>query len=108
MRYLSAALLLALLAGLSLLPANRSEAADDEKDWSTIKGRIVFDGDKVPEPEELKIDKDQGHCLEKGKLFNETWVVNKNNKGVRWVFAAYLFVILLGVAYVTVLAALGR
>jgi hypothetical protein len=29
-------------------------------------------------------------------------------KGVRWVFAAYLVVILLGVAYVTVLAALGR
>ena len=29
-------------------------------------------------------------------------------KGVRWVFAAYLLVILCGVAYVTVLAALGR
>jgi hypothetical protein len=29
-------------------------------------------------------------------------------KGVRWVFAAYLVVILLGVAYVVVLAALGR
>ncbi len=29
-------------------------------------------------------------------------------KGVRWVFAAYLLVILLGVAYAVVLAALGR
>jgi hypothetical protein len=28
--------------------------------------------------------------------------------GVRWVFAGYLLVILLGVAYVVVLAALGR
>jgi hypothetical protein len=29
-------------------------------------------------------------------------------KGVRWVFAGYLLVILLGVSYVIVLAALGR
>jgi hypothetical protein len=29
-------------------------------------------------------------------------------KGVRWMFAAYLLLILFGVAYVTVLAALGR
>ena len=29
-------------------------------------------------------------------------------KGVRWVFVAYLLVILVGVAYVVVLAALGR
>ena len=29
-------------------------------------------------------------------------------KGVRWVFAAYLLIIFSGVAYVTVLAALGR
>jgi hypothetical protein len=29
-------------------------------------------------------------------------------KGVRWVFLAYLSVILLGVAYAVVLAALGR
>jgi len=29
-------------------------------------------------------------------------------KGVRWVFTAYLVVILVGVAYVVVLAALGR
>jgi hypothetical protein len=29
-------------------------------------------------------------------------------KGVRWVFTAYLLVILFGVAYVVVLAALGR
>jgi hypothetical protein len=29
-------------------------------------------------------------------------------KGVRWVFAAYLLVILLGVAYAVVLAVLGR
>src|SRR5439155_24832320 len=29
---------------------------------------------------------DHGHCLEKGKLLNETWVVNKANKGVKNAF----------------------
>jgi len=57
-----------------------------EKDWSTIKGQVVFAGDKLPEAAELKIDKDQDHCLAKGKILNEEWVVNKTNKGVKNVF----------------------
>lgn len=61
-----------------------ADAAD--KDWGTIKGQIVYAGDKLPEVVELKVDKDQQHCLEKGKLFGEEWVVNKDNKGIRWVF----------------------
>lgn len=56
------------------------------KDWGDIKGQIVYAGDKLPESVELKVDKDQQHCLEKGKLVSEEWVVNKNNKGIRWVF----------------------
>lgn len=65
-----------------------AEAAADpaDKDWGTIKGKIVYAGDKLPETVELKVDKDQQHCLEKGKLFGEEWVVNKDNKGIRWVF----------------------
>jgi hypothetical protein len=61
-------------------------AADDDKAWGTIKGQIVFGGDKLPDPVELKVDKDQDHCLEKGKLYSDEWVINKTNKGVRWVF----------------------
>jgi hypothetical protein len=75
----------ALLLGSVCLLGGSSSAADD-KDWGTIKGRIVWGGDKVPEPSELKVDKDQMHCLEKGKLFNEEWVVDKDSKGVKWVF----------------------
>ncbi len=62
--------------------------ADDknDKDWGTIKGRIVFAGDKLPEQVEVKVDKDQAHCLQNGKLFSDEWVVNKENKGVKWVF----------------------
>lgn len=60
--------------------------ADDDKNWGTIKGKVVFAGDKLPDPVELKVDKDQGHCLEKGKLFSDEWVVNKENNGIKWVF----------------------
>lgn len=86
MRSLSVAVVVALLAGLLSLGNKRSQAADDDKNWGTIKGQIVWAGDKLPEAVELKVDKDQAHCLEKGKLFGEEWVVNKDNKGIRWVF----------------------
>ena len=79
--YLSMACVLALLAGLSALLGGTSAAADDDKDWGTIKGRIVWGGDKAPDPVELKVDKDQAHCLEKGKLFSEEWVVDKDIQG---------------------------
>jgi hypothetical protein len=77
---------LALLAGLIGLASSSASSAADDKDWGTIKGRIVWGGDKAPDPVELKVDKDQMHCLEKGKLFSEEWVVDKDSKGVKWVF----------------------
>ena len=55
-----------------------------EGGWGTIKGRVVFGGDKIPEPKKLDVTKDQDHCLSKGPLFDESWVVNPKNKGVRW------------------------
>lgn len=60
--------------------------AGDDKDWGTIKGRIVWAGEQLPSPPELNVDKDQAHCLSKGKILGEQWVVNKDNKGIRWVF----------------------
>jgi hypothetical protein len=82
MRYLSGALALALLAGLALLP---TAAADKADGWGTIKGQVVFEGDKIPEREKINVDKNQEHCLSKGPLYKEDWVVNPKNKGVRWV-----------------------
>jgi len=116
MRYFSIAAVLALLAGLGVLLTNvlsgspppapgdglviesgqprdrngsgaRSVAADDDKDWGTIKGKLVWSGDAdTAKPKVINVDKDQMHCLEKGKLYSEEWVVNDKNKGVKWVF----------------------
>jgi hypothetical protein len=56
--------------------------------WGSIKGQIVYGGD-VPDPKEIDITKDPKECKEALKctpLVDEEWVVNKKNKGVRWVF----------------------
>lgn len=60
-------------------------AAAEEAPWGTIKGQAVFVGD-VPAAKEIKVDKDVAHCLSKGAILNEDWVVNPKNKGVRWTF----------------------
>jgi len=53
--------------------------------WGDVVGAIVWGGDKVPEPEKLKVDKDEKSCLAKGPLFSDRFVINGKNKGVRWV-----------------------
>lgn len=55
------------------------------QNWGNIKGQIVFDGD-LPKVAELKVDKDQNHCLSKGPIKSENWVINKDTKGVKNVF----------------------
>ncbi|HEV3260183.1 MAG TPA: hypothetical protein VG013_25225 [Gemmataceae bacterium] len=90
-RYLSVALALSALAGLGLLLAALPGARADEKaangQWGTIKGQVVFGGDTVPEPKKVDVNKDQDHCLSKGDIYSEDWVIKKDSKGVRWVFA---------------------
>lgn len=66
---------LALVVGLS--PASAQS-------WGTIKGKVVLDGEP-PEPKKANVDKDTDHCLSKGPIFTNELVVNKKNKGVRWV-----------------------
>lgn len=65
---------------LAFVPVSR--AADDA--WGTIKGQIVFAGDP-PERMKVNVNKDEKHCLEKGDILSDAWVVNKKNKGVKWV-----------------------
>ncbi len=84
MRYYYAAAVLALVAGAALL--NTTPASSAGNDWGTIKGQIVYGEEKVPEPKVLDVTKDQDHCLSKGKLTSQEWVVNPKNKGVQWVF----------------------
>jgi hypothetical protein len=66
--------------------ANPKSVDEGDKSWGTIKGQIVWDGGAIPEPKVLNVNKDQEHCLGKGPIVSEDWVINKNNKGVRWVF----------------------
>lgn len=71
------------LASLTLLA--RAEAADNDNGWSTIKGQIVYAGEDVPERKPVDVTKDQEHCLAKGPVPSDEWVVNPKNKGVQWV-----------------------
>lgn len=59
-------------------------------DWGTIRGQVVFAGSQLSKEEIdvknlAKIKEDQDHCLEKGPLYRERWVINPKSKGVRWV-----------------------
>lgn len=74
---------LGILAGLFLLHQTGVAAADD---WGGIKGRIVWGGDGEPKLNPITVDKDQDHCLSKGPIPNQDWVVNKENKGIRWTY----------------------
>ncbi|MFO0876810.1 MAG: hypothetical protein U0840_05505 [Gemmataceae bacterium] len=59
-------------------------AAARAQSWGTVKGTVVFDGE-APAAEKANVDKDQAHCLENGPILTNDLVVNKKNKGVRWV-----------------------
>jgi hypothetical protein len=54
--------------------------------WGTVKGRIIWGGAALPKPLELKVDKDKPHCLSKGPILDEEWVVSPKTKGLRWTF----------------------
>lgn len=54
-------------------------------DWGTVKGQVTWGGKELPKPEKIAVDKDKEHCLSKGDLFKEEFVVSKNG-GVKNVF----------------------
>lgn len=66
----------------------RSPACTAAEQWGTVKGQVVFGGDALlqPKPIDVSNNQDKQHCLSKGPLFSDEWVINKGNKGVRWVF----------------------
>jgi hypothetical protein len=57
-------------------------------EWGTVKGQVVFGGAAIPEPKPVDVNnnQDKQHCLSQGSLLSDEWVVNKENKGVRWAF----------------------
>jgi acylphosphatase len=52
--------------------------SEDDKEWATVKGQVVFAGAPLPEPREIKVKPDV-------TLRGEEWVIDKESKGVRWV-----------------------
>ncbi len=66
------------LAAALLLTAGGTRAADSG--WGTVKGQIVFEGDKIPERPEVDVAKAMGACKH---VLGESWVVNPKNKGVQ-------------------------
>jgi hypothetical protein len=72
---------LALAFGLSAGVANAQQG------WGTIKGTVILDPaiQAIPANEKTNVDKDQAHCLSKGDILRNELIVNKKNKGVRWV-----------------------
>jgi hypothetical protein len=84
-------LLLALPAGLALALALAPAVAKAQgpAGWGTVKGRITWGGKDLPEQKPLADvlkSTDKNHCLSKGPILDEEWVVNPKNKGIRWAF----------------------
>jgi hypothetical protein len=89
--------LLGILACLGLLVAvSPLRSAEEKKDdanggaakaqWGDIKGQVVW-GDKTPpKVDDVKVDKDQAHCLKDGPIKKEEFIVNNKNLGVKNVF----------------------
>ena len=46
-------------AVLGLLLCGDSTSAQGGGNWGAVKGRIVYDGDSVPEPKEIAVNKDR-------------------------------------------------
>jgi hypothetical protein len=76
------------LAGACLVLVVFARSASAQ--WGTIKGRVVWAGDKLPAPEDLTElvmkNPDAAFCLKDGKVLDEKWVVDPKNKGIRWTF----------------------
>jgi hypothetical protein len=72
----------ALAAALAVVLSGAAPAADE---WGTVKGQVTWGGKDTPKPEKVDVNKDQEHCLSKGDIFKEEFVVGKGG-GVKNVF----------------------
>lgn len=64
----------------------REAAPAGDPAWGTVKGRIVWGGGDLPAVKTLDVTKDADHCLEKGPIPSEEWVIDPKTKGVHWAF----------------------
>jgi hypothetical protein len=62
----------------------KTSAPQVAAEWGSIEGRVVYQGE-LPNRRPLVVDKDKEHCLPSdGSPLSEDWVVNGQNKGVKW------------------------
>jgi hypothetical protein len=94
MRRFTPAVVLFTVSAVLLLACDRSEAQKDQ--WGNIKGKIVWGGEKLPEPVWITPTVNADHCLQAnktakdGKILDESKLVNKDNKGLKNVFVYIL------------------
>lgn len=69
-----------LVSALSLMVVSPSLA---QQTWSDVSGQIVFGGAAAPAQEKVDVTKDQAHCLSKGALLTQNWIVDPKSKGVQ-------------------------
>jgi hypothetical protein len=76
----------ALACSLILLCVEADRALGQGPEWGTVKGQLVWGGAELPPQKNANVNKDEQHCLSKGAIPDESWVINKANKGIRWAF----------------------
>jgi hypothetical protein len=84
MHRLTALILFVMLATGLACPAAGTAGQDPE--WGTIRGQVVWGGAELPAAKTIQVTKDTEHCLAHGPIPDESWVIQKSNKGIRWVF----------------------
>jgi hypothetical protein len=86
MTLLRSALSLLAVAALASLAS-----ADDKQEWGTsIKGRVIFDGNPPMREKIAKVDNDVAFCTKNGPVLSDALVVDPTTKGVRWCVAYLL------------------
>lgn len=55
------------------------------QEWGNLSGQVIWADAALPQTGKANVNKDQDHCLSKGDIESEKFVVNPKNKGVRWV-----------------------
>jgi plastocyanin len=74
-----------LAAALVTAPPIFAQAAG----WGNIKGRVVWGPKDIPAQvpiDAVKTNADKAHCLSKGPVLSEQWVVNAKNRGLQHTF----------------------
>lgn len=64
-----------------------SMPAGGDGEWGTVKGRVTWGGDGIPKPAVIDTSR-EAKCVAKGggPITSDEWLINPENKGVRYVF----------------------